>query len=291
MWTRCKTYFLGLVLLTFSGGCSILPKFPEIAEVKSFRIEQNTDFMLKARVDASIYNPNVFSFTVKDMRYWAYVNFLELGGGEINGPVKFNAQDTSQLKDQPVYILYQNFNEILNKRHYLDSVPVTFFIIARMNISPIFPVYYIKTLWLKPADFLRAAINHHNIERLITIKNIDFKTIDLLKSKIQGQIILKNDFPLEYKIDSLCLDIYDRYEQKVGQIRICNEVVPQFTHKILPFEIYVDNILTAVSIMGQYIEEDIRYSARGNLYLTIRGEKFTIPVNQSIGLAIERVKN
>ncbi len=291
MWTRCKIHFLGLVLLTFLGGCGILPRFPEIARVESLRIEQNNDFMLKARVDARIYNPNVFSFTVKDMRYWAYVNFMDLGGGEINGPVKFNARDTTILANQPIYILYQNFNDILDKRKELDSVPVTFFIIARMNISPIFPVYYIKTLWLKPADFLRAAVNHYNIEKLITIKNIDFKTIDLLKSKIQGQIILKNDFPLDYKIDSLCLNVYDRYDQKVGQIRICNEYVPQFTHKILPFEIYVDNILTAVSIMGQYIEEDIRYSARGNLYLTIRGEKFTVPVNQSIGLAIKRLRN
>ncbi len=285
MWTRCKIV-LFVVSLAIQG-CALLPRFPRITSIDKFVVEKNTNFNLISRVDAHVYNPNWFGFRVYDLKYKAYVGMQYLGRGQIHGPVQVAAHDTIELKQQKVIICYRNFRDILQSRPQLDSLPVTFLIKAQMNISPLVPVFYVKTLWIRPGDFLRASVNTSNIEQLLSISSIKINFVNYQTSKLSVVLTLKNDFPLDYEIDSVRLTIFDRFNQKIGNVKLGQKHVPQFTHIDLPFSILLDNINMAISLYGQSLEEEIIFFAQGKMYITIQGQHFTLPINERMGLEIE----
>lgn len=285
MLTRCK--ILLIWVLIYLSSCALLPRFPQITSIDTLRVERNTELRLQTRVDAHVYNPNFFNFRVDELQYRAYVGPRYLGRGSIQGPLLLKAHDTVALHDEPVIICYRNFHRILNQQKQLDSVPVTFLIKAKLNLSPLLPAFYVKKLWLRPVDFLRASINTYNIEKLITINSVRLNYVDYFTSRLSVVLTLKNDFPLSYNIDSVELTIFDRYDHAMGKVHIGRHWVNEMTHVNLPFSVTIDNMNMAISLLGQSIEEDICFYARGQMYLTIKGEHFCLPINERLGLKIE----
>lgn len=284
LWLKIFTF---IVFLLGSSSCAVLPRFPQIMSIDTLKIEKTTPTHLIADVTSHIFNPNFFGFRVQELQYHAYVGTKYLGKGEIFGPVHVPAHDSVRLPDEPVVFNYRNLDKILNQHNELDSLPVTFFIKAHLDISPLVPVYYVKTLWLRPEDFLRASINTHNIERLLEISSVRIQAVDFMTSRLSVVLTLKNDFPLAYNIDSVRLKITDKYNNNLGKVFIGQVHVGKFSHVDLAFSVSLDNLNMAISLLGQSIEEDICFYARGQIYLTLRYEHFSLPVNECLGVKIQ----
>ena len=276
-----KLLQISLLSIFLLNSCSILPHFPLITDIKNFRIIRNTDSALIAQVDAKIYNPNFFPFYLKHLQYKAYVNNLYLGQGQLRKPVLFKAHDTTELDSQVVVISYRNFNRILTRLKQLSNVPVTFFLKARFKYV-IFPIFWKKTIYLRPLDFLIASINANNIEQLLSFRGLDVKIISFDKTELELQMVFKNDYPLDFYIDTLEVWLEDRFGNELGKSYLGKIHIPAQTRVILPFDIELDNVPVAVSLLGQFMSEHVEFMLKGYMIVTVKKQKFRLPIKQKL---------
>ncbi len=274
-----------LVLLVAFSGC-ILPKFPQVRDIDNFRIVKNADSTAVALIDVWVYNPNYFGFTLKSLVYTARVKKQFLGYGVIDSTVKFPAKTDVLLKDQRVFIKYADLDTILKSVPRIDSLPVTFDLKARLK-PLFFPVYWRKTINLNTADALAALINWDNIALFLKIRGIKILSVQPKQTRMLFTFDFVNPYPVSLTIDEVNLKIYDKYNNFLGSTSLAGVAIKANSVTRLPFEVRIDNVLFAVSLLGQYIDEDMIFYAQGKMKITLNNTQFVLPVKEKISIRIE----
>lgn len=280
-----------VVLLTFFFlvSCKVV-KFPQIVKLSNIRINRVTDSSAHGLFNATIYNPNFFSFTLKHLDYKAYSQGYFFGHGQIDTLVKFPKKQAVELKDLKFNVHTKDLNQIFASLNDLDSLPLRFYLKARLK-GIIFPIYWIKTVNLDLRQSLSALVNWHNVFALSGIPRITINKIGFKQTQLTVTLNLKNQFNVEYFFDTVKLSFYDKYNNYIGNSELYNVHVRPFSITELPFQLTVDNLLLAVSLMGQYIEQNFEFRIKGYLIFRIDSKSLKIPINEKITAIIERQKN
>ncbi len=280
--------FLAIVFL-FISSCSIV-KFPKIQKISNVRIDSQTDSCVYGQFNVTILNPNFFSFTVKHLSYKAYVNKFYLGKGSIDTTVKFKSHSAQKLNDLRFSVQSTNLDEIFYSLPTLDSMPIKFFIKARIK-GIIFPVFWIKTINLDLKQALAALVNWHNVFALTGTPWINIDKIGFRNTQVTVKLTLKNNFPVAFSFDTVKLKFYDKYDNFIGSSQLLNVHVLPYSQTPLPFKISIDNMLLAVSLLGQYIDENFEIKIKGYLIFRLKNNTIKVPINEKISAKIKRIDN
>ncbi len=265
-------------------------KFPQIVKLSNIRINRLTDTSAHGLFNATVYNPNFFSFTLKHLDYKAYSQGYFFGQGQIDTIVKFPEKQAVELKDLEFNVSTKDLNKIFSSLNQLDTLPLRFYLKAHLK-GIIFPVYWIKTVNLDLRQSLSALVNWHNVFVLSGIPKISINKTGFKQTQLTVTLRLKNKFNVEYYFDTVKLAFYDRYNNYIGSSQLTGVHVKPYSTTQLPFQLTVDNLLLAVSLMGQYIEQKFEFRIKGYLIFRIDSKSLKIPINEKISAIIERQKN
>lgn len=265
-------------------------KFPQIVKLSNIRIKRLTDTSAHGLFNATVYNPNFFSFTLKHLDYKAYSQGYFFGQGQIDTIVKFPKKQAVELKDLEFNVQTRDLNRIFASLKQLDSLPLRFYLKARLK-GVFFPIYWIKTVNLDLRQSLSALVNWHNVFALSGMPRISINKIGFKQTQLTVTLNLKNQFNVEYYFDTVKLAFYDRYNNYIGSSQLTGVHVRPFSITKLPFQLTVDNLLLAVSLMGQYIEQNFEFRIKGYLIFRIDSKSLKIPINEKIMAKIERQTN
>ena len=285
---KFSKYAICLIILLLSS-CNVV-KFPQIVKLSNIRINRLTDTSAHGLFNATIYNPNFFSFTLKHLDYKAYSQGYFFGQGQIDTVVKFPEKQAVELKDLEFNVQTRDLNRIFASLKQLDSLPLRFYLKARLK-GVFFPIYWIKTVNLDLRQSLSALVNWHNVFALSGIPRISINKIGFKQTQLTVTLNLKNQFNVEYYFDTVKLAFYDRYNNYIGSSQLTGVHVRPFSITKLPFQLIVDNLLLAVSLMGQYIEQNFEFRIKGYLIFRIDSKSLKIPINEKIMAKIERQTN
>ena len=285
---KFNKYAIYLIILLLSS-CNVV-KFPQIVKLSNIRINRLTDTSAHGLFNATIYNPNFFSFTLKHLDYKAYSQGYFFGQGQIDTVVKFPEKQAVELKDLEFNVQTRDLNRIFASLKQLDSLPLRFYLKARLK-GVFFPIYWIKTVNLDLRQSLSALVNWHNVFALSGMPRISINKIGFKQTQLTVTLNLKNQFNVEYYFDTVKLAFYDRYNNYIGSSQLTGVHVRPFSITKLPFQLTVDNLLLAVSLMGQYIEQNFEFRIKGYLIFRIDSKSLKIPINEKIMAKIERQTN
>ncbi len=278
-----KGYILILVIL--NAGCA-LPRFPEIYDIKNFEITSQNDSQATALVDVVIYNPNIFGFKLKSLDYTAYINDIYIGRGFIDREVAFKPESFTSIDSSQVTVCYKDLDKALLSLPVLDSIPVRFKLKARFE-NVLFPVYWVKTVNVDTRDLLGSLINWNNVALFLGVPKVSVKNINLRSSLIELAFTFKNPYPVGLTIDTAKIEVYDRFGNKIGDSRIENIPIRPKSKTPLVFPLRIDNVMFAISLLGQYMDEKISFRVKGYLIVRIKNSVFRLPVDQAVESEIQ----
>jgi len=200
----CKLLILTLIFI----GCSPFenPKFINLDSIELVD-DQTENLVLISKV--SVYNPNVYSISSKDVSFNLYVDDLLLGIGKIQNELILSKNDTTQVLSSLI-IKKSQLKSFINMK---DSIYLN--IIGSTDIPYISKKYYFDFQYKLNTDdfislFTEQIINDINVQiSKVKIKKIDFSNIDL-----EVTFVLDNKSKMECVIKEMGLNIFKTKEHK-----------------------------------------------------------------------------
>ena len=213
-----KAIFYLLIISSFIliGACSSIQE-PKLISIDKVELINDTDEEFSIETDLSIYNPNWFDISTDDIAFKIFVNTIYVGSAEIAGGVLIAKKDTSNvvslLKIQKNY-LDSNIN--INDSVLVNAIGTTK--IPYMNKDFYFEFDYKINL----SDYILPFANEIITDSDIQIKEVNIKSIDLMKIKLEVLFNLNNTTKNEYEISKLDVSIYNSssYSTLVGRSTI-----------------------------------------------------------------------
>ena len=204
--------FFIFILILFIVACSSI-KNPKLIDVDGFKIIDNKSDTLILISELSIYNPNRFSISSKDVSYDLFIDTLHVGKGNFANGLLLPKKDTTlisssfvlkktrlnsliNLKDSvSIKILGSTLIPYINKRHYFD---------LDYNINPNDLIYLLTNNIIKDVDVQITKVR---------IKKIDFKNIDL-----EITFGLDNKTKMECVVNQMNISVYksNNYKELLG---------------------------------------------------------------------------
>jgi LEA14-like dessication related protein len=209
-------YFLIIFSFIFIGACSSIQE-PKLISIDKVELIDDTDEEFFIETDLSIYNPNWFDISTDDIVFKIFVNTLYVGSAEIAGGVLIAKKDTSNV----VSLLKIQKNYLDSNININDSVLVN--AIGTTKIPYINKDFYFEFDYkINLSDYILPFANEIITDSDIQIKEVNIKSIDLMKIKLEVLFNLNNTTKNEYEISKLDVSIYNSssYSTLVGRSTI-----------------------------------------------------------------------
>ena len=209
-------YFLIIFSFIFIGACSSIQE-PKLISIDKVELIDDTDEEFFIETDLSIYNPNWFDISTDDIVFKIFVNTLYVGSAEIAGGVLIAKKDTSNV----VSLLKIQKNYLDSNININDSVLVN--AIGTTKIPYINKDFYFEFDYkINLSDYILPFANEIITDSDIQIKEVNIKSIDLMKIKLEVLFNLNNTTKNEYEISKLDINIYNSssYSTLVGSTNI-----------------------------------------------------------------------
>ena len=209
-------YFLIIFSFILIGACSSIQE-PKLISIDKVELIDDTDEEFFIETDLSIYNPNWFDISTDDIVFKIFVNTLYVGSAEIAGGVLIAKKDTSNV----VSLLKIQKNYLDSNININDSVLVN--AIGTTKIPYINKDFYFEFDYkINLSDYILPFANEIITDSDIQIKEVNIKSIDLMKIKLEVLFNLNNTTNNEYEISKLDISIYNSssYSTLVGSTSI-----------------------------------------------------------------------
>ena len=209
-------YFLIIFSFILIGACSSIQE-PKLISIDKVELIDDTDEEFFIETDLSIYNPNWFDISTDDIVFKIFVNTLYVGSAEIAGGVLIAKKDTSNV----VSLLKIQKNYLDSNININDSVLVN--AIGTTKIPYINKDFYFEFDYkINLSDYILPFANEIITDSDIQIKEVNIKSIDLMKIKLEVLFNLNNTTKNEYEISKLDVSIYNSssYSTLVGRSTI-----------------------------------------------------------------------
>jgi|TARA_B110000211_G_C14059307_1_gene544797 LEA14-like dessication related protein len=213
-----KAIFYLLIISSFIliGACSSIQE-PKLISIDKVELIDDTDEEFSIETDLSIYNPNWFDISTDDIAFKIFVNTIYVGSAEIAGGVLIAKKDTSNV----VSLLKIQKNYLDSNININDSVLVN--AIGTTKIPYINKDFYFEFDYkINLSDYILPFANEIITDSDIQIKEVNIKSIDLMKIKLEVLFNLNNTTKNEYEISKLDVSIYNSssYSTLVGRSTI-----------------------------------------------------------------------
>ena len=209
-------YLLIISSFIFIGACSSIQE-PKLISIDKVELIDDTDEEFSIETDLSIYNPNWFDISTDDIAFKIFVNTIYVGSAEIAGGVLIAKKDTSNV----VSLLKIQKNYLDSNININDSVLVN--AIGTTKIPYINKDFYFEFDYkINLSDYILPFANEIITDSDIQIKEVNIKSIDLMKIKLEVLFNLNNTTKNEYEISKLDVSIYNSssYSTLVGRSTI-----------------------------------------------------------------------
>jgi len=209
-------YFLIIFSFIFIGACSSIQE-PKLISIDKVELIDDTDEEFFIETDLSIYNPNWFDISTDDIVFKIFVNTLYVGSAEIAGGILIAKNDTSNV----ISLLKIQKNYLDSNININDSVLVN--AIGTTKIPYINKDFYFEFDYkINLSDYILPFANEIITDSDIQIKEVNIKSIDLMKIKLEVLFNLNNTTKNEYEISKLDINIYNSssYSTLVGSTNI-----------------------------------------------------------------------
>ena len=213
-----KAIFYLLIISSFIliGACSSIQE-PKLISIDKVELIDDTDEEFFIETDLSIYNPNWFDISTDDIVFKIFVNTLYVGSAEIAGGILIAKNDTSNV----ISLLKIQKNYLDSNININDSVLVN--AIGTTKIPYINKDFYFEFDYkINLSDYILPFANEIITDSDIQIKEVNIKSIDLMKIKLEVLFNLNNTTKNEYEISKLDVSIYNSssYSTLVGRSTI-----------------------------------------------------------------------
>ena len=213
---RIVTFVLLVLSLLIIGACSSIEE-PKLVSVDKVELVSDNQEELIISTNLSIYNPNWFTLSAKDVVFNIFIDTAYIGHAEITNGIFIPKNDTSDV----VLILRIQKNCLDSNINLQDSILVH--VIGSTKIPYSNKDFYFEFDYkLDLSDYILPIADAIITEADLQIKHVKIKSIDLMKIKLEVLFNLDNKTNTNYEITKLDVKIYSSpsYSTLVGATSI-----------------------------------------------------------------------
>ena len=215
---KALTYFLIFISILFIGACSTVEE-PQLISVDKVELvaDNNEEFIISTNL--SIYNPNWFTLSAKDVVFNIFIDTSYIGNAEITGGVFIPKKDTSEV----ISVLKIQKNCLNSDINIHDSILVH--VIGSTKVPYVNRDFYFEFDYkLDISDYVLPIADEMINEGDLQIKDVKIKSIDLMNIKLEVLFYLENKTNTTFDITKLDVNIFnsDSYSTLVGNTSINN---------------------------------------------------------------------
>lgn len=276
---KTSIIFLLLVLVSGAGLISCQQK-PELLNVDNIRVLEIRDSVMALQVDCYLYNPGVFSTTVKQLNIDTYYDGVKLGKSSLNREAKLRARDTSvfdthiSLSLKKLEELYPRFSK--DSLGWLVKGKGTFGFMGlklkrKINEEPVINIQ--KFLDRGMTKLLNKSFKIRSV-RLAQLPSAS-------TTKLEAEIGFYNDFSMDYTVEKAHLKFFmeDSSEPLTEWVSDNPIQVGANSEVNIPVKLKLNNMNALTQIGFSWLGgKEISMSAKGFLTLRVARQTFTIPV-------------
>ena len=213
---RALTYFLIVTSILIIGACSSVEE-PQLISVDKVELLSDNPEEFIISTNLSIYNPNWFTLSAKDVVFNIFIDTAYVGNAEITGGIFIPKNDTSSV----ISILKIQKDCLDSNINIQDSILVH--VVGSTKVPYINKDFYFEFDYkINLSDYILPFANEIITDSDIQIKEVYIKSIDLMKIKLEVLFNLNNTTKNEYEISKLDVSIYNSssYSTLVGRSTI-----------------------------------------------------------------------
>ena len=281
-WPKVYSFFMLVCCLLFCSGCV---KDPELIGIENMEfLEQEGDYVL-TNITGIVKNPNRVGAKVKKVEAKIFIEGEEVGFIDSEQDIKMKGRETKSVSMQSKIDLAV-FSKLFPSMMSKDSTWVA--IDGIYHVSTGVSTIKIKSKTRKKMA-LREAI-HKQVERKLNSGAFDIANIKLNEGGISEStwtmaVNLKNDFGIDYAIDSIKLNLFlPNQETPFGSWRLADPIsIAADTSETIKAKVRIDN----GKVLSQFLfnifgSKQVRIS--GLSYVHLDKYPFTIPISQKVPL-------
>ncbi len=267
------------VLLT---GCV---KEPYFEKLNSFELLGNNDTSIAFVVNFDVFNPNKIDVQVDSFYYKVYYKDIQIADGfSVENFVLNGNASTSITSD--VFILFSNLVPYVEEMSQSDSVNIKIMLEAyisklKIKIKKDFDVN------VKSKELMDNFLSPDFFEETFNIKTVQVEKVTLQQTDIVINMEFTNPLPVEYVVNSIDFKIYadDTKSNQVGVSKQqFNMKIDENATQVLPVEVSLDNLSSAISLFGKMMSKNYSYFIDGYVSVGITGTELVLPLSQTIEL-------
>lgn len=224
--------YLFIVLFTnlfFLVGCSSI-KTPEIISINNAEItkENSDNFFLD--YDITVFNPNNFTISTKNISFNIYLDSLFIGKGDINKSLTLNKNENSNILSSLVF----EKNKLKSFYNLKDSISLK---ILGFTSIPYIPkkFYFDYDYKIFPKDLISFFTKKFIDDITVQIKEVKIKKLSIKNIFLEMIFVLDNKSNMECKIKTLDVRMFktNAYKDLIGSSEIKDDfiVLPNTTNQ------------------------------------------------------------
>jgi LEA14-like dessication related protein len=263
-------------------------KLPEISDINSVRIMESDNSELQMEIVTEIHNSNRVAATVNQIDCKIFIENRLIGTAQKRTPTKIKARKKS-LIPLNVNVDLENLSQVFPKIFEHNTTVVTVegkYRIKTGRKSIKLPITSEETINFKEQlnDFFSKEVNNNQFS-LSDIK-ISQPSISFEKTKGTLSLIIKNDFPIDYELKKINLNLFiEDNEEAFGTWQIKDSIkILSEAQEIIDANIEIKNKNLIKQIFQNGLSKELEVIAKGEATIMIEGHSFSIPVEQKSDL-------
>lgn len=208
-----------LVSMMLITSCSSI-KTPELVSINNIKITNENSENIYLLSEISVFNPNSYSISTKDISFNLYADSLYLGKGDIENQLILSKNSSSNITTS----LIINKNTLKSFSSLKDSVSLN--ILGSSSIPYISKKYYFDFDYkIYPNDLISFFTKRILEDIMIKISEVKIKKINLKNISLELTFVLDNKSKMECKVKALDIKLFktSAYKDLIGSSEIKNE--------------------------------------------------------------------
>ena len=218
-----------LLICFFLVGCSSI-KTPEIISINNAEItkENSDNFFLD--YDITVFNPNNFTISTKNISFNIYLDSLFIGKGDINKSLTLNKNENSNILSSLVF----EKNKLKSFYNLKDSISLKILGFASIPYIPK-KFYFDYDYKIFPKDLISFFTKKFIDDITVQIKEVKIKKLSIKNIFLEMIFVLDNKSNMECKIKTLDVRMFktNAYKDLIGSSEIKDDfiVLPNTTNQ------------------------------------------------------------
>lgn len=262
-------------------------KYPTIQSLNSVNLIIIKDNILQAQLNTTINNDNFLGLTLTNAKFNIHLDGLFIGEGRSDTSIYISKGVTKVNIDTKIDL--DAFSKLFPEKGDKKKEK-TIQIDGRYTIKTVFNKVEIAAMTEQKVDL------HAEIEQLISnslneggvqIKSIRPKEVSIQTSVLEIKALLSNNFPFNYTIQSISLDLLmGKKNKKIGTWKMeeIKTMKANFEDNISG-EVQVNNFSVVEQLGGLVSDKGQTITAKGFVTVIIEGQIFKLPIKQKIPLS------